>query len=411
MNNSFNTIEEALESLKQGKMIIVCDDENRENEGDFIMAAEKITPEAINFMATQGRGLICVPLTNERAAQLHLDYMIPNNTQLNQTPFTVSIDYGPNNTTGISAADRSNTIKAMLDEDVDPADFIRPGHIFPLVSNPFGTLKRPGHTEATIDLMNLAGLKPMGVICEIMNEDGTMARVPELKKMASKWDIKMITIADLITYRLQNEFILNQTDKIKLPTKFGEFDMRVFSPAMDPSIEIIAVSKGDIKSAENLPVRIHSQCMTGDLFGSLRCDCGEQLEAALNYIESEGSGLIIYLPQEGRNIGLTNKVKAYVLQDQGRDTVEANTLLGLDIDARDYSLAQQVLKFWDIKKIKLMTHNPDKLSQLKGLGIEISDTIFAGSVPNKHNEFYLSTKISKLGHSEKLIERAGENKQ
>lgn len=394
-----NSIEEALEDIRQGKVVIVVDDEDRENEGDFITAARNATPEVINFMATHGRGLICAPLTEDRAHELKLDMMVPSNTSLHETPFTVSVDLlGHGCTTGISASDRSKTVKALIDPKIKPSDFGRPGHIFPLKSKPGGVLRRTGHTEATVDLSVLAGFEPCGVLVEILNEDGTMARLPELVKIAEKFKLKIISIEDLIAYRLEKESIVKRQVEVNLPTNWGDFKLIDYSVETNGQ-EHLALIKGEWDKNEPVLVRMHSSCVTGDIFGSCRCDCGDQLHRSMEMIEKEGKGVVVYLNQEGRGIGLLNKLKAYRLQEEGLDTVEANVELGFKADERDYGVGAQILRDLGVRKIKLMTNNPKKRAGLIGYGLEIVENVSIQVSPNPHNEKYLQTKKDKLGHS------------
>ncbi len=394
-----NTIEEALNDIRKGKVIIVVDDEDRENEGDFITAARNATPEVINFMATHGRGLICAPLTEERAHELKLDMMVPSNTSLHETPFTVSVDLlGFGCTTGISASDRSKTVKALIDPEKRPSDFGRPGHIFPLKSKPGGVLRRAGHTEATVDISVLAGFEPCGVLVEILNEDGTMARLPQLVKIAEKFDLKIVSIEDLIAYRLAKESIVKRQVEVNMPTEWGTFKLIDYGVETSGQEHLVLI-KGEWKKDEPVLVRMHSSCVTGDIFGSCRCDCGDQLHKSMEMIEKEGKGVIVYLNQEGRGIGLLNKLKAYKLQEEGLDTVEANVELGFKVDERDYGIGAQILRDLGVRKIKLMTNNPKKRAGLIGYGLEIVENVPIVIKPNPHNAKYLQTKKDKLGHS------------
>ena len=393
-----NTIEEAIKDIKAGKVVIVVDDEDRENEGDFLAAADKVTPEMINFMATHGRGLICAPLVEDRCEELGLDLMVGKNTAEYETPFTISVDLiGHGCTTGISASDRSKTIKALVDPNTRPSELGKPGHIFPLKARKGGVLRRAGHTEAAIDLARLAGLYPAGVIVEIMNEDGSMARMPELKLIAKKHQLKIITIKDLIAYRIENESLIEKLIDVDLPTEVGDFKLHAFRQVTNNQTHL-ALVKGEWKEDESILVRVHSSCITGDIFGSCRCDCGPQLEAAMSMVEKEGKGVIVYMNQEGRGIGLLNKLKAYKLQEQGRDTVEANEELGFKADYRDYGVGAQILRNLDVHKIKLMSNNPKKRSGLIGYGLEIVENIPIEIESNEHNAFYLKTKRDKMGH-------------
>jgi 3,4-dihydroxy 2-butanone 4-phosphate synthase/GTP cyclohydrolase II len=392
----FDAIEAALEELKQGKVIIVCDDEDRENEGDFVALAEKATPEVINFMIKYGRGLVCVPITEELADKLDLVPMVNHNTDSHGTAFTVSIDY-KSTTTGISAYERSMTIQALLDPDVKASDFKRPGHVFPLVAKRGGVLRRAGHTEAAVDLARLCGAKPAGVICEIIKEDGTMARVPDLRHIADEFGLKMITIKDLIQYRSQREKLVKREVEVMLPTEFGQFKAVGYTNVIDGK-EHVALVKGEIVPDEPTLVRVHSECLTGDVFGSYRCDCGPQLHAALRQIEEEGRGVLLYMRQEGRGIGLMNKLRAYKLQEQGYDTVEANEKLGFPADLRDYGIGAQILKDLGVAKMRLLTNNPRKIAGLKGHGLEVIERVPLQMPAKKENEKYLRTKYEKLGH-------------
>ena len=394
-----NTIEEALEDLRKGKVIIVVDDEDRENEGDFITAAANATPEVINFMATHGRGLICTAITEQKAKELQLDMMVSSNTSTHETAFTVSIDLlGYGCTTGISASDRSKTVLALVDPTKKASDFGRPGHIFPLKAKEAGVLQRTGHTEATIDLARLAGFDPCGALVEIMNEDGSMARLPDLVKIAERFDLKIITIKDLISYRLAKESNVDRIVEVKMPTNWGDFDLVAYK-VKTTGQEHMALIKGSWQKDEPVLVRVHSSCVTGDVFGSCRCDCGPQLHAAMEMIEKAGKGVIVYMNQEGRGIGLLNKLKAYKLQENGRDTVEANIELGFKMDERDYGIGAQILRDLGVSKIKLMTNNPKTRAGLIGYGLEIIENVPLIITPNPHNAKYLQTKKDKMGHS------------
>jgi 3,4-dihydroxy 2-butanone 4-phosphate synthase/GTP cyclohydrolase II len=402
MRSVLNTIEEAVEDLKAGKVIIVVDDEGRENEGDFLTAARNVTPEVINFMATHGRGLICAAITEARCEELGLEMMVSNNTAEHSTAFTVSVDLlGYGCTTGISASDRSKTIQALINPSIKPEEFGKPGHIFPLKAKNGGVLRRAGHTEATIDLARLAGFEPAGALVEIMNEDGTMARLPQLLEIAKKHDLKIISIEDLIAYRLKNESIITKDVQVKMPTAWGNFELIAYRQTTNDQ-EHLALIKGTWKKDEPVLVRVHSSCLTGDIFGSCRCDCGPQLHRSMEMIEKEGKGVIVYMNQEGRGIGLLNKLKAYKLQEEGRDTVEANEDLGFKSDERDYGVGAQIIRDLGITKIKLLSNNPKKRAGLIGYGLEIVDNVAIEIESNEHNAFYLQTKKDKLGHSLKL---------
>ncbi|MFB7138826.1 bifunctional 3,4-dihydroxy-2-butanone-4-phosphate synthase/GTP cyclohydrolase II [Gottfriedia sp. NPDC056225] len=392
----FSKIEEAIEDLKNGKIIIVCDDEDRENEGDFVVIGEYATPENINFMATYGRGLICAPVSEKIAKKLDLYEMVAKNTDSHGTAFTVSIDHA-DSTTGISAFERSHTVLQMLNEESTGADFRRPGHMFPLVAKNGGVIERPGHTEAAVDLARMAGSKEVGVICEIMNDDGTMARVPDLIQVANKFNLKMITIKDLIHYRRETEQLVQREVEIKLPTDFGDFKMIGYTNEIDGK-EHIAIVKGKVDDGEPVLVRIHSECLTGDVFGSCRCDCGPQLQSTLSMIEEAGKGVIVYMRQEGRGIGLLNKLRAYKLQEEGFDTVEANLNLGFDADLRDYAISAQIIKDLGISSIDLITNNPVKIDALVSYGIQINHRVPIQTEMKMENEKYLNTKIEKMGH-------------
>ncbi|MDR2382460.1 MAG: bifunctional 3,4-dihydroxy-2-butanone-4-phosphate synthase/GTP cyclohydrolase II [Prevotellaceae bacterium] len=395
---NLNTIDEALDDIRQGKIIIVVDDEDRENEGDFIVAAEKITPETVNFMITHGRGMLCAPLPESRCEELGLDMMVGENTALHQTPFTITVDLlGHGCTTGISASDRAKTIQALVDANTKPEDLGRPGHISPLKAKERGVLRRAGHTEAVVDLTRMAGMKPGGALVEILNEDGTMARMPQLLKISEKFGIKIIAIKDLIAYRLKTESIVERGAKVKLPTEFGDFELIVFKQ-LHGGIEHLALIKGEWEANEPILVRVHSSCMTGDIFGSCRCDCGPQLHEAMRMIEKEGKGVIIYLSQEGRGIGLFNKIHAYKLQEEGKDTVEANIALGFQADERDYGVGASILREINVSKMRLITNNPLKRRGLEGYGLTVIENVPIVIPANQYNKFYLETKVRKMGH-------------
>ena len=398
MQFKFNTIEEAISDIQNGKMIIVVDDEDRENEGDFLTAARNVTPEVINFMAREGRGLICTPLTDTRCNELKLDLMVNDNTTLHETPFTVSVDLlGKGCTTGISAQDRAKTVQALIDPSSKPEDFGKPGHIFPLKARPEGVLRRAGHTEAAIDFARLAGFEPAGCIVEILNEDGSMARVSDLIKIAQKFDMKLVTIKDLIAYRLEKESLIQRLISVDMPTTYGNFVLTAFKQ-IDTGEEHLVLQKGSWEENEPVLVRVHSSCITGDIFHSMRCDCGDQLHKAMELIEQEGKGIVLYINQEGRGIGLVNKLKAYKLQEQGLDTVDANLQLGFKMDERDYGVGAQILRAMGVQKMRLMTNNPTKRAGLIGYGLEIVENVPLAVVPNPHNKKYLDTKRDKMGH-------------
>jgi 3,4-dihydroxy 2-butanone 4-phosphate synthase/GTP cyclohydrolase II len=393
-----DSIESAIEDIKNGKLVIVVDDEDRENEGDFLTAAENVTPEVVNFMSKYGRGLICAPLEEDRCAELQLDLMVNNNTALHETAFTVSVDLlGHGCTSGISAHDRSKTIQALIDPNTKPEDLGRPGHIFPLRAKRGGVLRRAGHTEAGNDLARLAGFKPASVLVEIMNDDGSMARLPELEEIAKKFDLKLISIKDLIEYRLKTDSLIEEIVRVDMPTKWGNFKLIAFNEK-GTNNEHLALIKGEWQKDEPVLVRVHSSCFTGDILGSMRCDCGEQLHAAMEQVEKEGKGVILYMNQEGRGIGLVNKLKAYKLQESGFDTVEANLHLGFPMDKRDYGIGAQILRYLGISKLRLLSNNPRKRAGLLGYGLEIVEAVPIEVVPNPHNEKYLTTKRDKLGH-------------
>lgn len=401
--SKLDTIDEALEALRSGEIIIVVDDEDRENEGDFVAAAEHITPEIVNFMATHGRGLICAPLTEERCRELDLELMVPDNTALHQTPFTVSVDLiGYGCTTGISASDRAKTIQALVNEDIRADELGRPGHIFPLMARDKGVLRRAGHTEAVVDLTRLAGLKPGGALVEIMNEDGTMARLPQLLGIAKRFNLKIISIKDLISYRLRFESVVEMGERVQLPTDFGYFEAIAFRQKVQ-NIEHIALVKGEWQADEPILVRVHSSCVTGDIFHSQRCDCGAQLQRAMEMIEKEGKGVIVYLNQEGRGIGLFNKIHAYKLQEEGLDTVDANLELGFQADEREYGVGAGILRELGVGKMKLMTNNPIKRKGLEGYGLEVVENVPLEVPLREANEFYMRTKRDRMGHKLELL--------
>ena len=398
-NIQLDSIPEAIEDIRNGKIIVVVDDEDRENEGDFICAAESITPEIVNFMATHGRGLICVPLVEDRCEELELDLMVGRNTAAYETPFTVSVDLiGYGCTTGISAHDRAKTIQALVNPDTNPEELGKPGHIFPLKAKKGGVLRRAGHTEAAIDFARLAGLKPAGVLVEIMNEDGSMARLPDLRKVADKFGLKLVTIQDLIQYRIDKESLIEKAvETVDMPTEWGNFKLTAYQQTSTGDNHL-ALVKGTWDKDEPVLVRVHSSCVTGDIFGSCRCDCGGQLHAAMSMVEKEGKGVVLYMNQEGRGIGLVNKLRAYKLQEEGLDTVEANLKLGFDMDQRDYGVGAQILRDLGVQKIRLISNNPKKRVGLIGYGLEIIENVAIEITPNKHNEKYLTTKRDKMGH-------------
>ncbi|ADY50944.1 GTP cyclohydrolase II [Pseudopedobacter saltans DSM 12145] len=394
-----NTIEEAIQDIKEGKIIIVVDDEDRENEGDFLIAARFATPEVINFMAKEGRGLICVPITEQRGKELELELMVGKNTATLETNFTVTVDLlGKGCTTGISASDRSKTVLSLIDPATKPSDLGRPGHIFPLIAKNGGVLRRTGHTEAAIDLAVLAGLEPAGVICEVMNEEGEMARLPELLEMAKKWNMKVVSIQDLISYRLEKESLIKREVSVNLPTEWGEFQMVAFTQ-INTGEHHLAITKGSWEPNEPVLARVHSSCVTGDIFGSCKCDCGPQLHRSMEMVEKEGKGIIVYMNQEGRGIGLINKLKSYNLQEQGLDTYEANIALGFKMDERDYGVGAQILREMGVRKMRLMSNNPTKRAGLIGYGLEVVENVPIEITSNKHNEKYLKAKRDKAGHT------------
>lgn len=399
MDIKLNTIEEAIEDIRAGKVIIVVDDEDRENEGDFVTAARNATPEIINFMATHGRGLVCAPLTEERCRELNLGLMVNQNTAVYETNFTVSVDLqGYGCTTGISASDRSKTIKALIDPNIRPEELGRPGHIFPLIAKDGGVLRRTGHTEASVDLARLAGFEPAGVLVEILKDDGEMARLPDLIKVAERFDLKIISIEDLIEYRLKHDTLIQEEVAVDMPTLWGDFKMKAFTQK-NTGEQHLALYKGEWKEDEPVLVRVHSSCVTGDIFGSCRCDCGPQLHKAMEMIQQEGKGIIVYMNQEGRGIGLINKLHAYKLQEQGIDTVDANLQLGFKADLRDYGVGAQILRYMGVTKMRLMSNNPTKRAGLIGYGLEIVDNVPIEIQPNQYNEEYLKTKRDRMGHT------------
>lgn len=396
--NKLNTIEEAIEDIKNGKIVIVVDDEDRENEGDFVAAAEKVTPEMINFMAKEGRGLICVPITESRCQELELDMMVGKNTSLHETAFTISVDaLGHGTTTGISAYDRYITVKMLADPNTKPEELGRPGHIFPLKAKNRGVLRRSGHTEAAVDLARLAGCQPTGILVEILNDDGSMARLPQLTEIAQKFDLKIISIAELIAYRLQQESLIKRGVEANLPTQYGDFKIIPYLQKSNGK-EHVALVKGNWEPEESILVRMHSSCITGDIFGSMRCECGDQLHKSMQMIEAEGKGIVVYLDQEGRGIGLVNKIKAYKLQEEGMDTVDANVHLGFAPDERDYGVGAQILRDLGVKKMRLLTNNPVKRVGLEGYGLKVTENIPIEIEPNSHNELYLKVKRDRMGH-------------
>ena len=401
----FNSVEEVVADLKKGRIVIVVDDEDRENEGDFVVAAQFVTPEVINFFTKIGRGIVCAPITEGRAKELGLDLMVDANTSLHETPFTISIDYIHGTTTGVSAGDRSATVKALIDPTTKPSDLARPGHIFPLKASPGGVLRRAGHTEAVVDLCTIAGLSPVGALVEIMNDDGTMARVPELERLAKAHGLKMLTVKSVIEYRMRREKLVSRMVSTTLPTRHGTFTVHMYKSQTDLK-EHIALVKGTIVESKPTLVRVHSECLTGDVFGSLRCDCNDQLIAAMKMVEKEGNGVVLYMRQEGRGIGLANKLKAYKLQDEGKDTVEANEALGFRPDLRDYGIGAQILRDLGVTSMRLMTNNPKKVVGLDAYGLKIVERVPLEIEANTTNERYLKTKRDKLGHLI-LIDRAG----
>lgn len=405
MPEHFDSIESAIEDIKAGKVVIVVDDEDRENEGDFVAAARSVTPEMINFMATHGRGLICAPLVESRCTELDLGLMVPNNTAVYETPFTVSVDLiGHGCTTGISASDRAKTVQALIDPKTKPSDLGKPGHIFPLRAKEGGVLRRAGHTEAAIDLARLAGFEPAGVIVEIMNEDGTMARLPQLKEIAEKFNLKLVSIKDLIAFRMKNERLIQREVSVELPTEFGDFHLVAYKQLTNDQNHL-ALVKGEWEPGEPILVRVHSSCVTGDIFGSCRCDCGPQLQTALKMVEKEGKGVVVYMNQEGRGIGLINKLRAYKLQEEGLDTVEANLKLGFEMDGRDYGIGAQILRDLGVSKMRLLSNNPKKRTGLLGYGLEIVENVPIEISANIHNAKYLKAKKEKMGHSLRMSDK------
>ncbi|MDD4969292.1 MAG: bifunctional 3,4-dihydroxy-2-butanone-4-phosphate synthase/GTP cyclohydrolase II [Paludibacter sp.] len=402
MKSNLNTIEEAIEDIRDGKFIIVVDDEDRENEGDFICAAEKITTQMVNFMVTHGRGVLCAPLTEDRCDELDLEMQVDKNTSIHSTPFTVSVDKLEGCTTGVSSADRAATFQALADPISQPDTFGRPGHIFPLRARNKGVLRRAGHTEAAVDLARLAGLNPAGALIEIMNEDGTMARLPELFEIAEKFDLKIVTIKDLIAYRLKTESLVEMGEKVNMPTKYGDFKLIPFRQISN-GLEHVALIKGEWEPDSPVLVRVHSSCITGDIFGSMRCECGDQLHKAMQLIEKEGKGVVVYMNQEGRGIGLMNKIRAYKLQEEGMDTVDANLHLGFDADERDYGVGAQILREIGVTKIRLMTNNPKKRIGLEAYGLSIVENVAIEIVPNQYNAYYMQTKKNRMGHDLKYV--------
>jgi 3,4-dihydroxy 2-butanone 4-phosphate synthase/GTP cyclohydrolase II len=401
-NIKLDTIEEAINDIREGKVVIVVDDADRENEGDFVAAARSVNPEMINFMATHGRGLICAPLVEDRCEELELELMVVKNNATHETPFTVSVDLlGHGCTTGISASDRSKTIQALINPETDPKELGKPGHIFPLKAKRGGVLRRAGHTEAAIDLSRLAGFEPAGVIVEILNEDGTMSRLPELRVIADRFNLKLVSIKDLIEYRVKNESLIDRQLDVDMPTEWGDFKLVAYKQTTNNK-DHLALVKGEWEEGEAVLTRVHSSCVTGDIFGSCRCDCGAQLHAAMKMVEKEGKGVVVYMNQEGRGIGLLNKLKAYELQEQGMDTVEANLALGFKMDERDYGIGAQILRDLGVSKMKLMSNNPKKRTGLMGYGLEIIENVAIEIASNDHNRNYLETKRSKMGHTLKL---------